>query len=334
MIIKYQSVLPAKKLSPIYILNGSDPFLINDTAEQIKNSWLKLTQGEHRNIELQDNADWFLLMEEANTLSLFNNFLLLDARFEKKTIHKDILKLLNNYLNNINSDCLIILRLPNVPIKSLTSLSQHNAITLIQCSILKEKEQLYWIKEKLQSNGINCTADVPLIINQYTKGNILAASQIINVLNLVNNNDEAITPAFVKEYLIDQSEYSLYEFRDQFLLGNTKNAINMLRQMLRKKTEPILLLWIISEEIRKLINLNYLLKSKNIQNACNELKIWPSQIKLYQDALHRLTLDKLFVLLDNCHSLDVKIKSTQFKLLENEFEKIVLLLTEKDTIFA
>ncbi len=59
------------------------------------------------------------------------------------------------------------------------------------------------------------------------------------------------------------------------------------------------------------------------------MKIWSSQIKLYQNALNRLSLDKLFKLLDSCHLLDIKIKSSKIKIIEIEFEKIILLFADK-----
>ena len=117
MLIKYQA-LPShlqKNTKALYVLVGADHYLLNDAVLSIKKAWRKRGEADEQIIDINNPGDWGLLLEEANSYSLFAENRLLDIRFEKKAIDTTGKDVLNQYLKNINPRCLIILQASTVP---------------------------------------------------------------------------------------------------------------------------------------------------------------------------------------------------------------------------
>ncbi len=116
MLIKYQVLSSSlqKKLHACYVLIGNDPYLLNDAAIQIKQTFLKRGECSQTILDINQPTDWASLIAEANSYSLFSEYVFLDGRFEKKTIDTTGKALLQDYLANTNDRCLILLRAPQL----------------------------------------------------------------------------------------------------------------------------------------------------------------------------------------------------------------------------
>ena len=329
MNIKYQAIAQnlRQKLYSVYILTGQDHYLLNDAALAIKKAWRQRGECDEQTIQLNVPADWTLLREEANSYSLFSEYVLLDARCDKKTIDAAGKKMLQHYILNINSRCLIILRAPNVPSKQLQLLANNEHTVLVQAYPFAPAELQRWITTQLQHHAIRHEPQIPALIHQYTQGNMLACAQVIEKLVLINNEGELLTTPVVLEQLSDQCDYQLYELADACLSARADKAIHLLRQACQNKTEPTLILWLLSQEIRLLIQLDHLLKqSMPISTACSQLKIWPQRSGSYEKILARLPLVKLQQLLQTCQQLDEQIKSNQSVTIWHGLESVALAL--------
>ena len=314
MIIKHQDVVFSlqKKLYPLYILTGQDNYLLNDAATLIKQAWKQRGECDEKTLQLNLAADWASLEEEANSYSLFSDYVLLDARCDKKTIDAQAKKILQHYLQNINPRCLIILRAPDVPNKQLQLLSNNEHTVLVQAYPLPAQALQRWITTQLATKKLRHDASVPGLIHQYTQGNMLACAQVIEKLALICDEGEIINENTVKEHLSDQCDYQLYELAEACLHANAEKAILMLRQACENRTEPTLILWLLSQEIRLLIQLSHLRKqSVSLTTACSQLKIWPQRARLYETSINRLSITKLHQLLHDAQQLDEQIKSNQ-----------------------
>lgn len=329
MNIKYQAIAQTlrQKKHALYILTGQDHYLLNDAALSIKKAWRAKGECDEKTVQLNAPTDWALLKEEANSYSLFSEFVLLDARFDKKSIDAQGKKMLQAYVQDINPRCLIILRAPNVPNKQLQLLAGNEHTLLIQAYPFTSAELQRWITTQLTTRSIHHDTDVPALIHQYTQGNMLACAQVIEKLALVINEGEFVTSAIVLEQLSDQCDYQLYELTEACLNAHVEKAIHVLRQACENKTEPTLILWLLSQEIRQLIGLAQLrAQSIPLAQACSQLKIWPQRARSYELTLARVPLSRLNELLQICQQLDMQIKSNQSSMIWHGLERLVLAL--------
>nr|WP_238400444.1 DNA polymerase III subunit delta [Legionella bononiensis] len=330
MQIKHQLLIQQiqKRLDPIYVLVGQDNYLIEESLNIIKSSIKKVHDYEEKIISVQSTEDWNTILEEANSYSLFSDTIVLNILYDKKSIDAAGKKILTQYLNSINSRCFIIIRAPNVPTKQLAWLSNHNHVMVVVAYPLSSEAMKSWIQSRFKLNSLNSTPQIADLIYQYTQGNMLACAQVIEKIALSNPPGTQITTQLALEHLFDQCDYSLYELVDACLLGQADKAIQILRQAVNNKSEPTLILWMLTQEIRLLLQLSYLVRlGTNIKNACSELKIWPQRVNFYQLAIKRFDETHLQQLLYYCKNIDEQIKSSLNNQVWNSLEQLTLSLS-------
>ncbi|MBA2710441.1 MAG: DNA polymerase III subunit delta [Tatlockia sp.] len=330
MLIKQQALSShvRQKLVSIYIIFGQDNFLLNEAAESLKLTWKKNhnQEVEESTISINNPSDWALIKEEANSYSLFSKATLIDIRYEKKTLEAAAKEFLNSYSEKPNSSCLLILRAPNLPLKQLQPFSNQNNLNLIQALPLPGLALQNWIIEQLKNKILKFEPEIPALIHQYTQGNMLACAQVLEKLALIAEEDTLLTTEIVKEQLVDQCDYQLFELADACLTENSEKVIQLLRHAYHTKVEPSLILWLLAQEIRLLLQLKELTleQATPFNTMCSQLKIWPQRAKLYQSCINKIELATLMQLLQFCKKIDERIKSTQNNQIWQALEQIAL----------
>src|SRR3990167_866851 len=181
MLIK-QTALPGlinKTLNPIYVLIGTDDYLLNETATHIKSTWQKKHNSEEKRLVLNQAADWNMLLEEAQSYSLFFDALLIDATMEKKSLAAEGKAVLDHYLKSINPLCLMLIRAPLLTTKPLQWLSRHPQVTVVHITSLTAPALIQWISQQLHQFGLQHTPEIPPLMYQYTQGNQQATAQLL-----------------------------------------------------------------------------------------------------------------------------------------------------------
>jgi DNA polymerase-3 subunit delta len=331
MLIKQQALASylAKKLADLYIIIGQDSFLLNNAADSIKLAWRPQNKEDYEEIILSINhpADWGQLHGEVNSYSLFAHSVLIDVRYEKKLLEPAGKEFFSDYIQDPNARCLLLVRAPNLPLKQLQWLTQHNNVHVIQIHPFTSSEMQHWIRQRLQERGLQFDQQILSLIHQYTQGNMLACAQVITKLELIAEQNRVLTVEIVKEQLINQCDYQLFELADACLSCSAEKAIQILRHAYNTKTEPTLILWLLTQEIRQLIQLIELIEqSVPFNTACNQLKIWSQRTSIYQLALKKLKLDHLLSLLQFCKLIDERIKSNPKSPIWHALELVALSL--------
>lgn len=356
MQIKHQALAQQiqKKIAPLYFLTGQDNYLIEEALLTIKSTIKKSYDCEEKLISIQNPEDWSTLAEEANSYSLFSDVVLLHIYYDKKTIDATGKKILTHYLSSINPRCYIVIRAPNVPSKQLSWLTTQDHAVIVMAYPMNADGVKNWIVHQLNKHSFKFEPKIPDLIYQYTQGNMLACSQVIEKLVLCRVTDSIIpvtptviptmegSPSFdiipvsgrsllrrddreeddvgrddmlhleqVLEHLSNQIEISPFELVDACLLGQPDKAIQIIRHAANNKTESTLILWMLTQEVRNLLQLSFLLTNKlDLHSACSQLKIWPQRVTFYQTCIKRFNSNELKKLLTYCQCIDERIKST------------------------
>ncbi|PJD93616.1 MAG: DNA polymerase III subunit delta [Legionella sp.] len=328
MIIPYPALEQhlKKQCAPVYLVTGLDLYLFHQAVTLIKQAWKHTSQDTHEESisSVQQAADWAQSFQEANTYSLFSNHSLLDLRFDKKTLDAASKKHLQSYLEHPNPSSLVLIQAPSLPAKQVQSLVTHPNIVHTHITPLTPQAFKKFIAQRLQTLQLRCDSDVPDLIYQYHQANLLACSQFIEQLSLMHDTTHILDQATIMTYLRDQSEFTLYELGDACLSAQTTKAIHIFRQLNQAQTEPTLILWLLSQEVRKLIQLHHLLQSMSYQAACQQLKIWSQKTAMYQQASQRLSVTTLYTLLKICQYLDEQLKSNRSTGIWYELEQLIL----------
>lgn len=317
----------AKKIAPCYVLIGQDNYLLEESFSTIKAALKKIGEYDEKIMSIQSAEDWNTIAEEANSYSLFADIVLLNIFYDKKTIDAAGKKVLTHYLNSVNSRCFIIIRAPNVPAKQLQWLVNSDQATVVVAYPLHSDAMKQWIGNELKKKSMLFEPQVPDLIHQYTQGNMLACAQVIEKLTLTHDPGSTINSSQALEHLSDQCDHNLFELIDACLLGQADKAVHILRQAANNKTETTLVLWMLTQEVRILIQLSNLMQRKvDFKTATSQLKIWAQRVNLYQSSLRRMNRNALPTLLLYCQAIDERIKSNLNTQVWNALEKLSISL--------
>ncbi len=335
MLIKHTALATyvKKATASVYFLIGDDPYLMTEAVKQIKTAWSNLhSDTEILYFSIEQTQDWRLIYDEANTQGLFSQHKLIDIQFSKKTLDASSKSMLSAYLDSPCSETLLLIQAPLMTSKLLSFCSQNPQCTLVQISSLNDREMTLWIKEALNSASFSYTADIVALIQQYTSGNHLACAQCIEKLTLVHPKGHTLSLEDVRVHLNFECEYELFELTEACLLGNLEKSIRCFQATTAQKTETTLIIWVLTQEIRLLIQLHQHLKNGiKLNDAANQLKIWNQRIALYQTALNRLSPSTLQKLLEKCQKIDEGFKMGKIKNILLEIETLIVQMHQHPT---
>ena len=325
MLIKYQALAPHShtKKAALYVLIGDEPCLAHEAAKSITDAYEKNDAFERKIIDINTANDWSSVLLEANSYSLFHEKSLLDLRYDKKSIDVKGKKALQTYLEQSHADCVVVLRAPSLTSKTLSWLSNHPHVSVIQISPLTGKNLIDWLKNKFHALAINVEPQVPALIEQYSQSNMLAAAQMVEKISLVALDKKTFTVSELMEQLSYESNFQIYQLADACLKADLPKALLIIRKHKKQQTAPTLVLWVLAQEARQCLQLKQLTEQNAMRfhDACQKLKIWSSRSALYASSIKRFSPACLTRLLSHCHQLDLQIRSTANAQIWLEFER-------------
>lgn len=331
MLVKQTSLtyhLP-KNMPAVFVLTGQEPLQQQALTELIKFTWQQQRNEPFETTVISVNAssDWLQLEQEANSYHLFSSTTFIVAHYDKKTLDAGGKTFFERYLKQTNPDCLILLKAPDLPLKQLTNLANHERVHVFFITAPSASEVKQWLNNRLKKICAGFDPSIPAMIQQYNEGNLLACSQLVDKLELLHDKDQTLTTADVEDQLVNQCDYALYDLTQACLCGDKAKALLLLRQSAGNKTEPTLVLWLLSQEVRLLLQLQSCRpNTQAFKDKASQLKIWSNRISLYQSASGRLQSTLLTTLLHFCNKLDNDIKTGQNGQIWNSFELIALSL--------
>jgi DNA polymerase-3 subunit delta len=187
-----------------------------------------------------------------------------------------------------------------------------------------------WIANQLKPICSDYERHLPALIHQYTEGNLLAMQQLLKKLSLICEPDAPLTEIMLRTHLVVETNYSLFELADFCLQADASRALQFIRQAAENKSEAPLVLWLLSQEIRTILQVaQAIAQGENLQQVARQLKIWSTKVALYQKAALRIPYSELQRLLALCSQLDIWIKTGQNKPIWQSFEWIILSLCSR-----
>lgn len=282
--------------------------------------------GEIQRLDLNDEAAWSSLLYESCQYSLFSEHRFLNARLDKKTLSAGAKTAITRYLEADNPQTQLLIEANVLAYNQINFLVNHPKTGILAIKVPDAATICQWINTRLQACAQHVDAQVARCMYQYTQGNLLACSQLIDKIALTHNPASVLTVSDIQPHLSDEAHYTLFELSDACLQGNAAQALVILRRALENKQEPVLILWALAQEIRNVAQLLRLTANQQpLASACAQLKIWSSRVPLYHKTLQRLTPLVCQRLHAQALQLDTSIKTGTGGSLTIAFEQLILL---------
>lgn len=302
-------------LLPVYLLSGDEPLLIQEAMDALRKAANANGFTERARFYADNSFPWERLLDEANSMSLFAERKLIELHIPNGKPGPRGTETLQHYCENLSPDNLLVIITPRLDSSAQKS-KWYKTIEQTGGSINFwpiEIDQLpHWVSARLKQQGIKATPAAAEILAEKVEGNLLAAVQEIEKLQLLVSPDQTVDESTIMELVADSARYDLFGLMDCALQGDQERCLRMLRSLQTEGTEPSLLIWSLSREIRTLLDLKQHNNGSSISDQqFKQYRIWGKRKSYFNRAFKQQNNANLLKLLQLCNDADQSMKGIQ-----------------------
>lgn len=244
-----------KSLNPFYFISGDEPLLTQETRDHIIGAARAHGFTQREIIHIDSTFHIETLIAFIQNYDLFSEKKIIDIRNPAAKCDADCLTVFEAYCEKPPADRLIIMTT-----EKLTSAQQKskwfeffkkNAVVIPVWPIHHDALPA-WIIERAKSLKMTLSAELAHTLSHYCEGNLLAAQQTLEKLQLYANN-AVITKEQVLAVLSDHTRFNLFDLGDALKKADAKKIIRIITRLQQTSEEPVLVLWHITRFFRDTI---------------------------------------------------------------------------------
>ena len=288
------------KSPKMFLIYGSEIVLINDSADQINDFFLKKDFSERIILTKENFKDAQKIVMQNSGGSLFGSKIIIEIIHNSSgtSLPKDILGIFN--IDNLEN-VVIIVRSAIKKINKNTAwfkLIDSKAL-VIECNKLKAYEEKTWVKNRLDFMNVTDIKDYTERLTNMFAGNLVAQNNEINLLKLTYAKDSEN-----KNLDYDDAEFMPYELEDKIIDLDTKNALRIINTI--KKNEEHYAQYLVSI-VGSIINTSISIY-QNKKLSLEKLGVWKTKIPGYKKFITKSNIKKLMPLQKKIYHLDLASK--------------------------
>ena len=248
------------------------------------------------------------LIEDADTISFLTpNKVIIGKNLSNNNLDEKNLKTLSKYLDNPNSDVLLILVTTNIDARKKIVKEVINKLSLVNIST--DTKEI--VKDILK--GYDVEYRVINLLEEYYSEDLERLISETKKLALAFINTKKITYKDALELLVkplNKQDSLAFDLVREIALKNKKKAVNIYNELLSYNIESYALFGLLESQYRLLYQVKVLNK-RNISynDMASILEVHPFRVKKTLELVRYYTLKEIRKLLKNLSDIDFKIKS-------------------------
>lgn len=312
------------EIKPIYLLYGEEPLFLRDSLDGLKKQLVSQGYMVNETYDVDANFDWQNLQMDTQAGSLFSESRMILINMPKGSPGRDGGKFFQDwcaYVQALPPEIVLVVfceKLDNRQIKAKWVSSIESAGLVVQAKPVPMNALPGWCQNHAQSQGLTLEREAANLLADRVEGNLLAADQEITKLSLSLPAGSVVTAEHILEHVVDQAHYQLFALATAMLNGKVAYSVQMLTRLQQEGIEAPVILWLLSKEIRQLIELAQLTKQISLNQAFKQCRIWQSRQGEYSQAMQRHGLQDWQNLLKQALQIDMMIKGIQPTLSDRE----------------
>ncbi|MGH8250802.1 MAG: DNA polymerase III subunit delta [Steroidobacteraceae bacterium] len=239
-------------LSPTWLIAGDEGLLVGEAADAVR-ARARTAGFAARELFFTDRSfDWSELLAASASLSLFAERRILEVRMPTPRPGKEGGAALAKLATAPAPDTLLLV-VTTRPEKDTWSSAWFKAFEkhgmIVQSRPVEIGRLPQWIAGRAARQGLTIDAEAAELLAERVEGNLLAAQQEILNLALLHPG-AAIGTAEVQDAVANSARYDVYKLGEAALEGDAARSLRILEGLRAEGTEPPLILWAISRELR------------------------------------------------------------------------------------
>jgi len=316
-------------LQPVYLISGDEPLLVQEACDAIRQTAKQAGFTERTLYQTDSQFQWGEFLASHNSLSLFAERKLIELRITNGKPGDEGSKALQAYCESLSEENLLLVVCPKLDknsqrskwFKALDNVGAHLAVWPVE-----QHELPRWIAARMKHAGLQSEPDAIGLLAELVDGNLLAATQEIEKLKLINSG-EKIDCATIQAAVSDSSRHTVFDLVDSALLGDLAQTQKTLSGLRAEGVEPIIVIWALSREIRQLASMAQAIeKGQPAAQVMRQQGVWSKRQAITGKALARLSSRRLQRLLQRLALADRIMKGMRQGNLWDHLEQTALLI--------
>nr|WP_204557101.1 DNA polymerase III subunit delta [Bacillus ectoiniformans] len=309
-----------KQFSPLYLLSGTEAFLLNETKQKLLQHALTEEELdfnfssydlEETPIELAlEEAETFPFMGERKLVFLHNPVFLTSERTKEKVEHN--VKKLEQYIEDPAPYTILVFVAPYEKLderKKLTKLLKKTAV-LAEAKKLGEKDLKVWIRDRASANQVQIDEDAIDRLLAMAGTDLMMLTSEIDKLSLYAQDQERITIEMVERLTARSLEQDIFSLVDKVVSRKMDEAFRIYYDLLKMNEEPIKILAVIANQFRLIYQVKELSRrGYGQQQVAGFIKAHPYRVKLAAGQARNFSDEQLALIMGLLAESDLQMKT-------------------------
>ncbi|SFC37657.1 DNA polymerase III, delta subunit [Bacillus sp. OV322] len=322
MVLDIWKSIKAKQFAPVYLVYGTEAYLINETKqlflqhalteEEIDFNFAQFDLEETPIETALEDVETLPFMGDRRLVFMQNPFFLTAEKTKSRIEHQ--VKRLEEYLSNPAPYSIVVLTAPYEKLderKKITKELKRKAV-LVEAKKLNDHELKAWIRERAAISHVQIDENAIDLLLELAGTNLMQLTSEIDKMALYADDEKRIDTLVVEKLVAKSLEQNIFTLVDYVLQRNIEGAITIYRDLLRQNEEPIKILSVIAGQIRMLYQVKELSRQGySQQKIASALKVHPYRVKLAAAKTNTFLEKELLAIVKDLAEADYKIKTGQ-----------------------
>ncbi|PLS01213.1 DNA polymerase III subunit delta [Neobacillus cucumis] len=320
MVLEVWRKIKKKEIAPIYLLYGTEAFLINETKQLLLDHILEEEEKdfnfsaydlEETSVDLAlEDAETFPFLGEKKVVFLHNPVFLTAEKSKEKVEHN--LAKLEAYLKEPAPYTVMVISAPYEKLderKKITKELKRNA-ELVEAKKLGEHDLKNWVKERAKNNGLEFDADAIEQLLALSGTNMFMLASEVDKLSLYAAQQKRIDSSLVEKLVARTLEQNIFTLIERVVQRRLDEALRIYYDLLKQNEEPIKILALLSGQFRLIYQVKELSRrGYGQQQIAGYLRIHPFRVKLALGQAGSFTDEELAHLMGLLAEADYQMKT-------------------------
>ena len=279
-----------KNLASCYLVSGDEHLLVAEALDSIRDAARQ--QGfSSRDLHIATTGfDWTVLRDSSSNLSLFAERRIIELRLPTGKPGRAGSQAIVDLIGQTGDDLMLIVVAPKLD-RSGQSSKWAKALDVAGVNLtiwpIGPRELPGWIAQRMRSTGLQPDRDAIAMIADRVEGNLLAAGQEIEKLRLLHGEGK-VSADDVSAAVANSSRFDVFKLMDAALAGDSKRTMKVLAGLQAEGTEPVIIVWALTRELRTLASLADLLATgMDLAKGMQKVGVWRNRQALVRNCVAR-----------------------------------------------
>ena len=320
MVVEAWRKIKQKTIAPVYLIYGTEAFLINETKKLLLNEILTEEERdfnfavydlEETPIEAAiEDAETFPFFGERKVIFLHNPAFLTAEKSKDKVSHN--LSSFEAYLQHPAPYTVMVLSAPYEKLderKKLTKELKRKA-EVIEAKKLGEHELKNWVKNQVKARGFEMDEEAIERLLTLVGTNMFMISSELEKITLYASEEKRIDVSTVEKLAAKSLEQNIFTLIEKVVQKRLDEALRIYYDLLKQNEEPIKILALLAGQFRLIYQVKELARrGYGQQQIAGLLKTHPFRVKLALGQAARFSDEELMHLVGLLADADYQMKT-------------------------